>query len=700
MRSIVLTFFISMLASGFAQHADSLQGFNLQSAINEGYEKNLLPSELKLYVQRAQRSFIENRYRPVKGNSPVQPRETKNYHSSTTSNAPCVNEDFEGYAPGPLPLSNTSWTVSTFNNTFPGSVVCPTAAIPWVASTNNSCAVIKATPVADPTLNVPSSPLGGNNVIALNQFASGSMATRIEQVFQVTPSNWFYIYAYKSAMLLSGHSCCDDPSLVFNFYDCGNNLIPSISRTLVPSTPTCNVPQAACGYSVGFPWSTKAVSGYSIIHTPKWVTEGANLSAYIGTCVRVEVIATKCAYAAHWCYCYYDAMCSDKAFISGNNGPTLGSFVSCFPTATLGAPPCFSAYNWNGPAGSGITNATSSVITTGSPGTYTLSMFTGTNVLTQTVSVTFNTVVPTVTITANPPFSCSAPVNVTLTANGTSLSGYEWSNGALTPAITFSLNASAAYSVVVTSSAGCEASATFTYPIYQPSTVQVTPSQPTACAAVPFTFFANSAGAVSYTWSTGGNANSASVIPSQFSAVTLTVTNAQGCTSSASASVAVTTSTLAFSISVSAYTICAGQKVNLTAYLPGIFNFTWNTGASNVASISETPTITTVYSASITESSGCPAVTSRTVTVKNCTGLTAPASLSGKNINVFPNPSHGEFTIQGVADEAVVVENAEGKIVLRCWLNKSNNFSYEVKDLPRGIYFVSAGGRTLKVVCD
>ncbi len=72
-------------------------------------------------------------------------------------------------------------------------------------------------------------------------------------------------------------------------------------------------------------------------------------------------------------------------------------------------------------------------------------------------------------------------------------------------------------------------------------------------------------------------------------------------------------------------TICNGSSTTLTASGGG--TYLWNTGAM-VAAITVSPTVTTTYSVTVTNASGCIAIASRTVTVN----ASSTASITGTNI--------------------------------------------------------------------
>ncbi|TAH42309.1 MAG: T9SS type A sorting domain-containing protein [Bacteroidetes bacterium] len=58
------------------------------------------------------------------------------------------------------------------------------------------------------------------------------------------------------------------------------------------------------------------------------------------------------------------------------------------------------------------------------------------------------------------------------------------------------------------------------------------------------------------------------------------------------------------------------------------------------------------------------------------------------NISVYPNPSQGVFTIKSATDLEYTIVNNIGQVVINGNLSKLNNFTLDIKDLSRGVYYV------------
>jgi gliding motility-associated-like protein len=215
---------------------------------------------------------------------------------------------------------------------------------------------------------------------------------------------------------------------------------------------------------------------------------------------------------------------------------------------------------------------------------------------------------PVATISASGPTTFCQGGNVILTAGPATGVTYAWSNGLTTPTITATTSGN--YSVVVTSSAGCSATATAVIvtvnalPLAAISTIGAT----TFCQGESVTLMATPG--TSYLWS-GSGATTQSISATTSGNYTVTVTNAAGC-SVTSAPVAVTVNALpAVPVVVASgpTAICPSGSVTLTAPA-GFTAYSWNNGAT---SASITVNIAGNYKVTITNANGCSATSALTV---------------------------------------------------------------------------------------
>ena len=302
------------------------------------------------------------------------------------------------------------------------------------------------------------------------------------------------------------------------------------------------------------------------------------------------------------------------------------------PTITAGGPTTFcaggsvtltasaaSSYLWSN-------GATTQSIVVNASGNYsvTVTNANGCSATSSSTSVTVNPL-PTPTITAGGPTTFCAGGSVTLTASAAS--SYLWSNGATTQSI--NVTSSGNYSVTVTNANGCNAtSAATTVTVNaKPATPAITPSGPTTfCAGGSVTLTAPAG--FTYSWSTG--ATSQSIVVNASGNYTVTVTNANGCsTTSAATTVTVNANPATPSITAGGpTTFCAGGSVTLSA--PAGFTYTWSTGATT-QSINATASAN--YTVTVTNANGCSATSAPTaVTVNPATAITSQPSPASQTV--------------------------------------------------------------------
>jgi hypothetical protein len=270
-------------------------------------------------------------------------------------------------------------------------------------------------------------------------------------------------------------------------------------------------------------------------------------------------------------------------------------------------------YNWSvsgGTLNSGQGTANANITwTSGGTGTINVTVTHSNECRTETASLN-------VAVNASPSASVTgtdvicAGASSTFTASGGT--GYAWSHGPVTAAI--SVSSAATYTVTVTNGAGCTAVAGRTL------TVNALPASspglsPTAiCAGGSSTLSANaSAGSGSittYAWSTGlGNVASGTVSPAGTTNYTVTVTNSNGCSSTAGPVTLTINASPTASPSLSAPSGCSGSPVTLSANASAgsgtITTYAWSSGLGNVASGPVSPITTTNYTVTVTNSNGC-----------------------------------------------------------------------------------------------
>lgn len=181
-----------------------------------------------------------------------------------------------------------------------------------------------------------------------------------------------------------------------------------------------------------------------------------------------------------------------------------------------------------------------------------------------------------------------------LTATGGS--SYQWSTGDISATITVNPLSSTTYIVTVYNN-GCTASDDITVNI-NPAPVANAGADQTICLG--FSANLQASGGFYYQWSSGQNGPAINVSPMTTTTYTVTVTGSNGCPATDEAVVFV--NSLPVANAGANQIICFGQNITLTAN--GGSSYAWNTG-SLTSSITVSPTTTTVYSVTVSNSNGC-----------------------------------------------------------------------------------------------
>jgi predicted RNase H-like HicB family nuclease len=403
----------------------------------------------------------------------------------------------------------------------------------------------------------------------------------------------------------------------------------NIAAPAVTGTTVTNVSCfAACNGAVSF-----TVTGGVSPLTYNW-SNGATTSSISGVCVGTYTVtvtgANGCTTTETFNLTQPSATLASAAISTQSVSCTGGTNGAASASATGGTVPY--SYLWNtGAATAGVTGLAA--------GTYTVTV-TDINGCTSLSIVTITEPVAALTATINVAqnVSCfgASNGNADLTpVGGTIPYTYLWNNGTTTQDL---VNVGAGnYTVTVTDANGCTTVQLAS--ITQPSaalSMSTSMTQSVAC-------FGQSTGAASasvtggaspysYVWNNG--ANTASLTGLSAGIYSVTVADANGCTSQGSVSITQPSAALSSSVTSSQQVNCFGGNngsVNLTVTGgTGPYSYNWNNGASteDVSNLSAG-----TYTVNITDSRGCTA--SSSVTITQPVAALASSASSTQSVSCF-----------------------------------------------------------------
>lgn len=239
-----------------------------------------------------------------------------------------------------------------------------------------------------------------------------------------------------------------------------------------------------------------------------------------------------------------------------------------------------------------------------------------TNSNTITITILTN---PAILLSVNPGTLICAGNSVIINASSstTPAVSYTWSTGATTASITTTPTVLTTYSVVGTNSLGCSHTRTINIGVTSPPTLTTTSSSSVICPGKTCTLIAS--GASTYTWNPGPISATCVTSPTTTTTYTVIGSNAPLCTSTNTIVINVSPSATV-TTSASSSLICTGQTSTLVA--SGANTYTWNTGPTSPTLV-VTPTTTTTYSVTGTNTFGCSQTKTVSVTVSAYPTLTA-----------------------------------------------------------------------------
>jgi hypothetical protein len=241
-----------------------------------------------------------------------------------------------------------------------------------------------------------------------------------------------------------------------------------------------------------------------------------------------------------------------------------------------------------------------------------------------------------------------------------------------------------------------------------PAALSVMAGQTTnLCGGGQFTYSVTAAnGIVSYNWSvpTGcsivfNNGNQILLnVPSTFTTGTLSVTALNSCGGSTVRSASLTRLPSTPASITGPASVCPNQTgVAFSTPAQGTNTFTWAvptgstiaSGQGTTAMTSNWGTVAGNVTVKANNACGSSGTRTKAVTLATCIDENPNDASRATVVEVYPNPSNGQFTVRSEDAGEYFLMNSVGQVVSVIKLNASNSFRYEVTGLSTGVYFLS-----------
>ncbi|MDG2228405.1 MAG: PKD domain-containing protein, partial [Flavobacteriales bacterium] len=312
----------------------------------------------------------------------------------------------------------------------------------------------------------------------------------------------------------------------------------------------------------------------------------------------------------------------------------------------------------------------------------------GTNISTITNTGGFT---PTISSNQTICFGNSA----TITSGGAGSGGtYTWDGGLGSGATQVTAPATTTtYTVTMIDGNGCTETASVTITVETEPTVTITPSNPVICDGESITI--TGSGAQTYNWNTG--ATSASITVSPTNQTTYTVIGSNGVCQGAAVSTTISVNLAPVVIAGSDQTlIVAGGTINFSNAGSGATSYSWSFGdgtSSTLGSPSHTFTTAGTYTVILTGTLGnCSSSDTITINV----GYTGVEEVNlEESVNLYPNPSNGEFNLSLnfpiEQDVEIRIFNTIGELLASRTMNNTSSsvVEFNLNSNAEGFYFVN-----------
>ena len=201
----------------------------------------------------------------------------------------------------------------------------------------------------------------------------------------------------------------------------------------------------------------------------------------------------------------------------------------------------------------------------------------------------------------------------------------------------------------------------------------------------------SASGASTYSWSNSATGPSITVSPTTTTTFSVTGTNTFGCDDSKQ--ITVTVDPLpTIVLSAAQHSICTGESTTLSVS-GGTANVWFDN--STASSVAVSPTVTTWFKVTVTNSFGCSNTDSTQVSVDPCTGIIEIGNDISKHVDIYPNPAHESVTVAFNARDAgkfsLKLYDLSGKLVKEenvLAVKGDNTYEMTLNGVAKGVYTI------------
>jgi hypothetical protein len=295
---------------------------------------------------------------------------------------------------------------------------------------------------------------------------------------------------------------------------------------------------------------------------------------------------------------------------------------------------------------------------------------------------------PTINTSVTNTDVCSGqPVNITASGADT----YTWNTGYTGSVLSTTLLALGLNNLYVTgtnSLSGCTSTVGQMINVNPVPNISVVADHASVCQGGVVSFTAS--GAISYSWSGGGNNPSFTIAPTGTTTYTVTGTNSHNCIGAGTAAIVVNPLPTIIALADRQF-VCVGENATLTA--TGGNSYSWlsslqftQTGSQVVVN----PGSGESYSVTGTDAKGCASTAIVAITIDACTALTENFKSKTK---VYPNPAGDYLIVEASGDKIISLTDLTGRTLVS--LNTGEEkVRLDLGSFSKGIYFVKVCDHT------